>query len=77
MVPSELLILGARAHTLSRPFPCPSAPRTSRARLKVSSSPPAISFQNMAILQCIHTPCRPPSVHSPEALGWSADSRLP
>ena len=77
MAPSELFILGTWELTLSRPFPCPSAPHASRARLKVSSSPPAISFRIMAILQCIHTPCRPPSVRSPEALGWSADSKLP
>lgn len=57
----------ARGHTLSRPFPCPSAPHSSRVRPSVSSSPTAIAFQNTAILQCIRAP-RPPSVQSPVAL---------
>lgn len=52
--------------TLSRPFPCPSAPHPSRVRPKVSSSPPAVAFQNTAILQSIHA-TRPPSVQSPKA----------
>lgn len=55
-------------HTLPRPFPCPSAPHPSRVRLKASSSPPAIAFQNTAILQCIHLP-KPPCEQSPKSLG--------
>lgn len=48
-------------HTLSRPFLCPWAPHPSRVRLNVSSSPPAIAFRNMVILQRIRS-SGPPSV---------------